>query len=341
MQIKQGKMWKAVLCTALALSGVTVSNAYAAGNQEPAGINLGLTSFFDGFGPNKPGSLVYIGYLRYAFANRILDNNGNNVAAFNNPKIATFLTLHQLLYTPAFIPAVFNGKGHLGFDVLVPTVTFNTSFDPAPPAPGIQLRDNGTGFGDITFGPYIQFDPVMSGGRPVFSQRFELDILAPVGKYNPGIAINQGANFWSINPYWAATWLPTPKLEVTWRAHYLYNLTNNAPAGAPPTVRSARAGQAAWVNFAISYAVLPSLHLGLNGYYFKQFTSDRWTYRNGTVTSGTEIGDSGKASVFAIGPGLFWQASKTNLLFLDVYFETMARNRSRGDSVSVHWIHSF
>jgi hypothetical protein len=317
------------------LVGLGSAQAMAAGNQEPNGINLGGTSFFDGFGATKPG-WTYLGYYQYANATHITDNSGGDSAEFKTPRISDLLILNQFAYTTPY--TLFNGQGHVGFTVLIPYLFFNKSFDASSP---IKLTDNGNGFGDTTWGVYLQMDPVFSGHRPVFSQRFEVDVIAPTGKYSSSKDINPGAHFWSFNPYWAMTWLPTPKLEVSARFNYLYNFSNNSPSGVPSSINKAQAGQAGWVNFTTSYAVTHNVNVGINGYYFKQFTKDKFTYNNGTTTDGASFGDTGKSSLFAIGPGVFWKINKHNILMVNAYFQTMARNRARGEVLNVHWVHPF
>jgi hypothetical protein len=49
-----------------------------AANQEPAGLNLGLTSFFDGFGPSSEG-FTYQAYLTFANATSIHDGDGHAI----------------------------------------------------------------------------------------------------------------------------------------------------------------------------------------------------------------------------------------------------------------------
>ncbi len=316
------------LAALFVLIGLGSVQAMAAGNQEPAGINLGGTSFFDGFGATEPG-WTYLGYYQYANATHITDNSGGDSSAFKNPRISDLLILNQLAYTSPY--TLFNGHGHVGFTVLLPYLFFNKHFDASSP---VKLTDNGNGFGDTTWGVYLQMGPV-------FSQRFEVDVVAPTGKYSSSKDINPGAHFWSFNPYWAMTWLPTPKVEVSARFNYLYNFANNDPAGVPPTINKAQAGQAGWINFTTSYAVRRNLNVGINGYYFQQFTKDKFTYNNGTTTDGTAFGDSGKSSLFAIGPGVFWKIDKHNILMVNAYFQTMARNRARGEVFNVHWVHPF
>jgi hypothetical protein len=332
--------------------------AMAIGNQEPQGINLGLTSFYDGFGRNEEG-FVYLGYLSYAEAHSINGSDGTPVKSqppnpspgsslFNNPRINAFLFVNQLVYV---VPEeLFGGWAHLGFDFLLPIVGFATSFEGAPPAPGIQLKDNGTGVGDLAFGPLLQFKPIVWGGRAIFSGRAEADIIVPTGAYNPDKDINQGSNFASLNPYVAFTALPIPGLELSARLHYLYNFVNRRPAysgeGLPPSAlvapSTAQAGQAFWVNFAASYEIVRTIHLGMNGYYFTQFNDDTFTYNGAQANdNGSELGDPGRATFLAIGPGVFWDMDKQNKVFANAYFSVFADSRPDNNEFILRYIHSF
>jgi hypothetical protein len=159
----------------------------------------------------------------------------------------------------------------------------------------------------------------------LFVQRFTLATILPTGRYKQDLDINQGSGHASFNPYWAATFLPAPRWEASWRLHYLYNFKNDKPAasmkipfnGQPVT--STQAGQAAWVNFATSYAVTPDVSLGINGYYFQQLTDSR--------ANGTRLADS-RERVLGIGPGLMWRISPKQAVWINAYSESMVRNRS-------------
>jgi hypothetical protein len=316
-----------------------------AANQEPAGINLGSTSFLDGFGRNEEG-FTYLNYLQYGRARSINGNDGKALAFFNDPKIDAFVFVNQVVYV---LPAkLFDDSAHIGIDFILPVVAFNTSFAPPPPAPGVQLQDNGFGLGDLTFGPLIQFRPTLADGRPVFSTRVEFDVIAPIGSYDPDKDINQGANFASLNPYWAMTVLPLAHLELSVRFNYLYNFKNWRPAlgryyslaGAPP-VRSAQAGQAGWANFAASYEIIHGLHAGINGYYFRQFNLDLYEMQDGSSNPGTGFGDSGLASILAVGPGALWEFAAHDKLFANVYFQTSVHNLAQSTVFNLHWVHGF
>ncbi|HLK35948.1 MAG TPA: transporter [Polyangiaceae bacterium] len=333
-------------CAALLLLAACIAPKPArAGNQEPAGINLGATSFVDGFGRNEEG-FTWLGYLQYAMARRINGDVGQALPFFNDPRIDVFLFINQLVYV---LPEkLFDDHAHLGMDFLLPLVAFDTHFSPAPPAPGFQLKDNGVGFGDLTFGPFLQFRPIVSDGRPVFSARVEVDMIAPIGAYDPYVDINQGTNFPSLVPNVALTVMPIAHLEVSARINYLYNFKNYRPAlgrnyflASPPLIKDAQAGQAGWINFAASYEILSGLHLGVNGYYFRQFNLDLYEMQDGSSNPGTGYGDTGELKYFAIGPGGFWQVAAHDTLFANVYFQTVVENGPQSNVFQLRWVHGF
>jgi hypothetical protein len=319
-----------------------------AGNQGRAGVNLGATSFMDGFGRPTDG-FTYQGYLTYSMGRAIFDPSGNKIAAFVDPKIDSFNFTNQVSYY--FATTWLGDTVRPALNFLLPLVGFDTSFG----AGGPSLTNNGVGFGDLTMGPMLQFKPVMLGGRPFFAHRLEIDLVAPTGKYNPHKNINQGSNYVSFVPHWAATLLPLSRLELSVRIHYIYNLRNDRPTGAPvdpanPPARlnldSAKAGQAFFFNFATSYEIIQSLHLGANGYFLTQLTNDRFSTFDGATNRKTtydakDLAGEGKAQVFAIGPGGFWEVTKTDKLFVNAYFQPVVKARTQATVFGVRWIHSF
>src|SRR5262245_59532639 len=74
------------------------SGAARAANQEPAGLNLGSTSFFDGFGRNEEG-FTYLAYLQWASSRNIMDETGKPAPFFTDPEIDAFALVNQLAYT--------------------------------------------------------------------------------------------------------------------------------------------------------------------------------------------------------------------------------------------------
>ncbi|KAL6954008.1 hypothetical protein U1Q18_052356, partial [Sarracenia purpurea var. burkii] len=93
---------------------------------------------------------------------------------------------------------------------------------------------HGTALGDVTFGPYVQFRPVMQGRRPVASIRLAVNAIAPTGGFDRSRDLNQGSGYWSINPYVAWTVLPAPGWEVSGRTQFLHNFRTSRIANPPP-----------------------------------------------------------------------------------------------------------
>lgn len=299
------------------------ADAQEASVSEPSGINLGKTSFFDGF-QGDPG-WAYLAYLTHSTADTFRDQNGNENPSFDHPKLTVTTLLHQLSYwSPKTIG---NSGAHLGFSLILPMVSTDGDFGSA----GAQLRDNGAGMGDITIGPNLQFDPLLDPtGRPFYVQRLSLDVILPTGKYDSDRDLNQGSNTVSLNPFWAASWMPVPGWELSWRLNYLHNFKNTDPASSSPAfyrgdaVRNTQAGASAWLNFAGSYEIRPGISIGLNGYYFKQIKDDK--------VNGERLANS-REQVLGIGPGAFWRVKKDLLFWFNTYHETQAKNRSASDVI--------
>jgi hypothetical protein len=303
-------------------------------NQGRAGINLGSTSFFDGFGRSTEG-FTYQSYFQVSDARTIMSGDQQN-HAFHNPRIDSFVWTHQLSY---YLPtSLWGGRIRPAFNVLLPLVGYATHFD----ASGIVLRDNGIGLSDLVIGPMFQFRPLQVDGRDVFSHRIEVDVVAPVGKYDAHKNLNQSSNYVSINPHWSLTVVPLPGLELSARVQYLWSAPNERPVNVPKglQVDTARAGQSVWSSFTASFEIFRGLHVGANGYFLRQLTADRYRLLDGSHTLGTSHGD-GKAQVLGIGPGLLWDASKSDRLFGNFYHQLLVHDRPEANVLNVRWLHNF
>lgn len=299
---------------------LTTSSVFA--YDEPA-VNLGLTSFLDGAPPAGPG-LYLQQYFQYYTAGRLNDNNGDKLP-LPNQKVDVWASVTQFLYIS---PVKFLG-GNPGFDVLVPAL-MGASIDDGL---GNSVLKTRSGMGDVVAGPLLQFGPYMGPNGPVFAHRFEFDVSVPTGQYNRNNAISPGNNFWSINPYWAGTFWLTPKLTASVRLHYLWNARNSDPNAAfGAGVTSTQAGQAVHANLAIEYAVMPSLRLGVNAYWFNQISD---TKVNGNSVSGR------RERVWAIGPGAMYTFTPDDYLFFNAYFEQNAKNRPQGNRYVLRYVHHF
>lgn len=281
---------------------LVLAAAVARGYDQPS-VNLGATSFLDGAPPAGPG-FYFTEYLQYYHSERFKDSPGQ-------ADLGVFASLNQLIYqSDQKLP----GGGKWGLNFILPVVAFDA---------GSPLTEN-SGLGDLNIGPFLQWDPIMGQNGPVLFNRIEFTCIVPTGAYDANRSLNAGSNFFSFNPYWAATWLPSKKCEVSWRLHYLWNDENSDNRRQP--------GQAIHFNLATSYELIAKrLRAGINSYYLKQITDSE--------SSG--VAQSGREQVFGIGPGLLYSFSQNDHLFLNVYFEMAGENRTEGERFNLRWVHHF
>ena len=326
-------------CRRIALRGAAVgvgllSFNYAAEAQNamppdvvkmPAGINLGNSSFYDGFGSTEPGWTLF-NYARWNDFTSIKDGSGKNSPLFVDPQIDALSKVFQVVY----VPPIAVPDGAISFEAILPIVDIQSHFG----ASGMTLQNNGLNFGDLTLGAAYQSKPESLWDGSVLSWRFDLDVAAPTGGFDSSKDINQSSGFWSLEPYLAVTLLPIPKWEISTRFNYVYNSSTSRGSN-PPQIpgfefRNGQAGQCAWINFASSYEVTEGVRPGLNGFWLQQFTNDS---TNGISLPGTRVEE------LYLGPGVDWQIDKSNLTNFNVYLPISAKNTLAGPQFNFLYIH--
>jgi len=295
----------------------------------PKGINLGSTSFFDGFGRTVEGWTL-LEYNRYEDLTRITDYDGKSSPLFKGTDIQVFVVQTQVSYTSNWHP--FGGDG-VGVSALLPVADFSSHFDQNSP---VKLSNNGFGVGDLNIGPFYQSAYVMDGARPVFAWRAQLSVVAPTGNVDGQRNINQGSGAWAINPFIAITWVVLPQLELSTRINYQYN-TQTSRFDSPPPIpglvyRNGQAGQMVFGNFDASYAVLPNAYVGVNGYALGELTPDE--------TNGQVVAHS-RETEMSIGPGGRYVFDESNALNVNMYLPVVARNTTSGLQFNTQFVHRF
>jgi hypothetical protein len=296
-----------------ALFAATDALAY----DQPA-VNLGFTSFVDGIPPAGPG-WYFAQYVQFYTADELPD-----LPFPGDPELDAWISLSQIIYQ---CPRVLPTGANPGLNLMLPAVAFDLDAGGTP----LTARD---GLGDLVVGPYLQWAPIMGPNGPVFVHRIELQFILPTGEYDETRNVNPGANVFSFNPYWSATWFLSPKWTFSGRFHYLWNDVNDDPFSPPGSgIEDTQAGSAFHANFATEYEVVPKqLRIGLNGYVFSQITDSEV---NGNET------DAPGEQVVAIGPGALWSFSPDNHLFLNVYFELDSQSRPEGQRYGLRYVHHF
>jgi hypothetical protein len=277
---------------------VLVPGGISAFNQPP--MNLGFTNFADGGAPpgNLPGFILFHNAM-WIEASEFRDANGDKLPGRNRASLLV-ATAELVFFTPFKDPLT---GGLFGWDLIIPVVagTVTTSFDPPNTS-----RSNTGGLADIIFGPALQWNDHTLFGMP-YLHRFEVEISAPTGDFDPRFVFNPGSDVWTIQPHYVQTlWLlPYVNLEISFRHHWRYSTES------PDT--KIKPGQVYYVNYAASYGLTQNLRAGLNGYYLQQLTNDE--------LSGDDI-ERSKERAISIGPGLLY--NKGGLTFMLNYFHEFA-----------------
>jgi hypothetical protein len=325
--------WKVVFCAATTMIDGAGFPLHAASLPDliapPKALNLGSTSFFDGFGRTDEG-FSWLQYGRYEDLDRITDSQGESSPYFKGTSIQVYSALTQIIYASNWHP--FGGDA-VGFSAAMPLIDLNTDFAADSP---VKLRDNGLGIGDLVWGPSYQSRVYRRLGRPVLSFRAALQILSPTGEFNKRADINQSAGFWAVNPYLALTYLPTAALELTTRLNYQYNLRSANFADPPPIpgviYTSAQAAQICYGNLDASYQVAEKIRLGVNGYFLHSLDPDK---TNNMIVPHSEINE------VSMGPGGRYTFNKSNAVNVNVYFPIESHNGSPGPQFNFQIIHRF
>jgi hypothetical protein len=265
--------------------------------------DLGQSNFLDGTG--GPGLLTHVA-ASLDDAQRFTGPNGQTILGDN--LFVAFVVAAHLAY---LVPIKVLG-GYVGVEAIVPVVPYLRVQSPEGTA-------TTSGVGDLTFGPLVfQLPDLTLLGRP-FSSRFSADITAPTGRYSATALVNVSNHVWSVDPYYAVTWLLTDKLETSVRLHYSWNSTNSDP-GAGYEATTIQPGQSFHMNAGASYPVVPLLRAGVAGYVLQQTTDAR---AHGEPVAGS------RERVAALGLGLMAIVAGAQIL-ATAYREFAAENRPTG-----------
>ena len=302
-------MVKSVFFAAIYMATLCAIPLEAQSHMPEPVVNLGDTSFLDGIG--GPGLLVEeIGDGSHS--GRVEDSDGHAIAGAPAINSLSGLTHIAWLSNRRMIGAWY------GVEVVGVAAHVN------PGANGVAA-----GWGDTTVSPFILQWNEQKVGNIRIDQRVVLDFDLPTGEYQLDSNVNLSSHAFTVHPYYAITAFPRKNLETSWRIHYLWNGTNDAP---PTDTRSltTQAGQAIHFNATTGYGLPHGLWVGANGYLLKQVTAPR--------VNGQSVANSPE-QVGAIGPGAVW-AKKRFLLYANAYHEFGVENRPEGNKIvlRIQWI---
>jgi hypothetical protein len=290
---------------ALIVSGGLAGGALAkeGADQYPHGAENWLA------GAVPPPGTYFLNYFGY-YSGNLRDGDGDKVPGASVS--AWFDALRLIHVTDKKILG-----GHYGVHAIVPLVHQRVK---------LGERASASGLGDITVSPAI-----LSWHAGNWHWVAALDVLLPTGKYESGDPRKSiGANYYSLEPVFGATWLSPGGWELS--AKFMYNIKSKnksfRPAPGAPKMDYA-SGDEFHMDYLVGKRFGP-WGVGLSGYYVKQTTNDKLDGRKIPAALGPwSSGRKGEA--FAIGPSAIYTSSGGTMFIAQWQHETHAKNRFRGD----------
>jgi len=300
MALKFGKLASAVALATLAIGSV---QAKEGGDQYPNGAETWLG------GAVPPPGNYFINYFGY-YGGDLVDGNGKKaptgeVDAWFNAFRFVHTSEHKIL------------GGNWGWHVIVPVVHQEVDLGGSKSVSGL---------GDITINPFL-----VSWHQKNWHWAIGLDVNLPAGRYKEGDARQSiGANYWSVEPLFAFTYMGDTGWEVS--AKFMYNIKDEnsdyrqAPGGPKMDYQS---GDEFHFDYLVGKRFGP-WGVGLSGYYLKQTTDDEIDGRTLEAFDGF-WSEGRKGQVFAIGPTVSYTTKSGVHLTAQWNHETEAENRFEGD----------
>lgn len=295
---------------------------HAIGNRAEASEGAASYYFAGGFGsfqvavPPPPG---------FAVASQTLMFGGNADRAILNGRqtlgLKAFALYEFLAGSYTFEQPVLGGRLQVAAAVPVPSyATMGLS---------LQTQRFGTfsgsasdfGIGDTLITPFALY---WNFGD--FNVKLAQYVVAPTGHYDPTAVLNVGRNYWAFDTQIGLTWFHKETgTEISVLPGIMFNTTNAAT--------DYRTGTEFHLDFMLNQFVMPSLALGLQGYWYKQIAGDSGS----GATLGAFMGEA-----FGLGPAVMWVPESTKgryAVILKWTHDISQTNRLNGDwgQVAMSW----
>ncbi len=267
----------------------------------------GAEDFLVGMAP--PPGFYLVDYNYFYFSHEFKDNSGDtiNKGPLDDFSLRVYANVLRFIYITKFRIL----KANYGAHIFIPWVEVNAN------CKGFHVHKKG--LGDIIIDPFI-----LTWHSKYIHAVFGIDIYVPTGEYDKYRPINIGKNFWTFEPVFALTFLPTKNFSLSFKFMYDFNTTNNDwinPATGKET--SLKPGQEFHFDYALGYSPAKWIRVGITGYYYYQTTDDE--------VDGKDI-ENNRGKAFAIGPGIKINY-KRFMLVLKSQYEFGVKNRPSGKNV--------
>ena len=292
----------------------------------------GAEAFMVGAAP--PPGLTLLNYVYYYSADQLKDGNGRDTHQLDSVSVWADVLRFIWISKKQFLGA--NYGQH--FFLLLTDI----DMDLLQPA-GTRLNRHY----DDTDLPYVIWSPcLLTWHKNQGRLHFVLDIAdlyIPLYNEDESNFVSWGRNYWTIEPVFAVTWLPSPKWEISAKFMYDFNTRQEGYQPGPPAKVDRTPGQEFHFDFNASIGITPNLRLGLGGYYYRQVTNDDF---HGIENAPAPLrpvleGIEGEQSqVWALGPGIWYKRGKL-MATRRTQWEFEAKNKTEGHNVWFKLIYPF
>lgn len=197
--------------------------------------------------------------------------------------------------------------GSLVTQVIVPWATVDVTAGP--------VADERTTLGDVSVGAFVAWH------SPKWHAWVGPNIYFPTGVYDADRAANVGRNYVAASLQGGVSHFVTDKIDVGVKGYIGVNAEN------PDT--NYTSGAAAVLEYSAAYRINPTWRVGINGYYYDQFTDDK--------IDGQAVPGGNQGRTFAVGPMVQYNRGRFTGV-IKYQGETFAENRAQGGRL---WFQAF
>lgn len=290
------KIRKISYLVGLAISGVIVSQAANATEGGGSIYPMGAENFLSAALP-PPGFYPLV-YLNHYSADKLKDNDGNNIAPPNFKVTANVIAPRLVWVTGNTL-----WGGQVAHALMLPLVDLDVRAGAA--------SQSKTGIGDLNITPLALGYHHNANLHSIVA----LDIFAPTGRFNKADMTNIGRNYWMIEPVYTASYIDPAGWNADFKMMYDFNFKN--------TDTNYKSGQEFHVDYSVGYGFKQNWVAGVGGYVYKQITTDE--------QNGAKLPNS-KGQAFAIGPSIKYDNGKGMFIVAKWQKEMKVENRPEGNA---------
>ncbi len=287
----------------------------------------GAEAFMVGAAPPPGMTMAFYGV--YYHADELEDSDGHD------SKLLDHVTIMGDVFRFIWISKKQLLGGNYGQHFFLLSVDVDAEFN-GPVGPKLGRDYHTTTVPYLIYSPFLLTWHLMQGKLHLVADLSDIYIpLYNVDNDNMASLGTFGRNYWTFEPVFAFTYLPTPAWELSAKFMYDISTTQEDYLPGPPVRVDRRPGDEFHVDFNLSYGITKALRLGLSGYYYRQVKDDDYRSIHRAPAPLQPVlraleGEQGQ--VWALGPGVWYRKGRF-IATLRSQWEFEAKNRPEGENV--------